>query len=156
MNALFNAIDTNRSGGITLEEFQLALRVSLRTQQSEQLIASSRGTALAPLSKRPQHEVIVPPSPRNRVGRVGPFVTVSPRTIILPPLPAPIVISPRGGSREQRPLSSRPSSREYAFRPARPPDVARPSSRFQRPQSVQRPRLQLKSREAPARSYAPA
>ena len=159
VDSLFDAIDANRSGGITLDEFQLALQASLRTAQSEQLMGVSRGIAPAAFPRMNLPAVSgaasPEPSPRNRVGQFGQWSSAKPNVLVLPPMRRPIELMKPRRSRNSSPVPRNSSpvrpvprnsspERAPAFDPIpTPPITARPTMSHRR--HILRPRMRLQA-----------
>jgi Ca2+-binding EF-hand superfamily protein len=149
VDSLFDAIDANRSGAITLDEFQLALQASLRAAQSEQLMDVSRGIAPAAFPRRSLPAVsgaVSPePSPRNRVGKFGQWSSTKPNVLVLPPMRRPIELMKTRRSRNASPEPRNSSpERVPAFDPIpTPPITARPTVSHRR--HILRPHMRLQA-----------
>jgi len=149
VDSLFDAIDANRSGAITLDEFQLALQASLRAAQSEQLMDVSRGIAPAAFPRRSLPAVsgaVSPePSPRNRVGKFGQWSSTKPNVLVLPPMRRPIELMKPRRSRNASPEPRNSSpERAPAFDPIpTPPLTARPTVSHRR--HILRPHMRLQA-----------
>ena len=142
IDAFFDAMDADRSGEVSFDEFQLAIRASLRAAQSERLrLAASTGAQQA--AARPVSSVSsiyahsTEPSPRNRVGRLGKLKTVRQRVHKPPPPPSPQVLAvpqPYGQQNRNAPLAVQQrnaSGQSALIRPtfSPPARIARPQLR---------------------------
>jgi len=105
IDAFFDAMDADKSGEVSFEEFQLAIRAPLRAAKSEQLRLAAAGgganfkASLGMLNQTrdtccSNYTGSTMPSPRNRVGRVGGFKSARQRCRTLPP-PSPALELPR-------------------------------------------------------------
>jgi len=77
IDAMFDGMDVDKNGEVTLEEFTIAIRASLRVAKSAQLESLAQPTATQSARTRlpavgAAYLTNVSPSTRNRVGRVSP------------------------------------------------------------------------------------
>ena len=142
IDALFGAMDTDKSGEVSYDEFEMAIRASLRTAKSEALKSTASG-ASANAIKLPvissHYSKSSEPSPRNRVGRIGGYAMRDRQHIICSPSPHKrfVAKSPRS------PSPMRPSESEQGFQTAANGVAPATRPRTQPPQRIACPALRM-------------
>ena len=146
VDALFESIDTDRSGEVTFDEFNIAVRASLRAAKSAQLQAASKPSG-APVRLPAVHAASAGPastmpSVHNRVGRVGPIRTVGQKCVLRAPAPLPMTrTQQQQHQRSPHHHHQPPQPLQQKIQQQQPGQVriSRPNSRQSRPTSRGRP-----------------